>query len=504
MQDTDRPPTAGEAAAAADAAPAAPGAAPAPSPPSLFAPSPPGAAGMLLRWLHEGARTALLRPARWERVHARPAMIVGLLAVSLLLMLALQRLWVVGPASFSWQPLLIGWLAPAATAWACYALVHAADGEAPAAAPGAAHLFCLLLAQGGLLSATYGLLWALAIQGSGGMPPLSPTVLWGTWISLWVWLAAAQTLTLWRGTPRKGRALALTALLLALGVLESGSKQGALWVADAEAGVAPEHSPPPLQLTQERMEQQPLLLGERLQALPPQRPGVVDLYALTFAPYADEDVFRRESELVADVIGQRFDSAGRSLQLVNHAATADVWPWATPLNLQRAIRHLGGLIDRDEDIVFIHLTSHGAQDGQLAAQFWPLSVAAVTPQQLKAWLDEAGIRHRVISVSACYSGSWIEPLRDDHTLVMTAADAEHTSFGCGRQSALTYFGRAMYDEQLRTQTRSFEAAHAAARPLIEQREREAGKDDGYSNPQIAVGNGIRAPLERLRRRLENG
>ena len=87
-------------------------------------------------------------------------------------------------------------------------------------------------------------------------------------------------------------------------------------------------------------------------------------------------------------------------------------------------------------------------------------------------------------------------------LVMTAADAAHTSFGCGRGSELTFFGRAMYDEQLRDTTLSFEAAHAAARDIIKKREEEAGKDDGYSNPQISVGPGIRPRLARLEEQLK--
>ena len=107
-----------------------------------------------------------------------------------------------------------------------------------------------------------------------------------------------------------------------------------------------------------------------------------------------------------------------------------------------------------------------------------------------------------MSISACYSGSWIAPLADDDALLMTAADAEHTSYGCGRLSPLTFFGRAMYDELLRTQTRSFTEAHAKARELILQREQEAGKDDGYSNPQISVGSRIAPMLEALRQRLE--
>jgi phage terminase small subunit len=37
--------------------------------------------------------------------------------------------------------------------------------------------------------------------------------------------------------------------------------------------------------------------------------------------------------------------------------------------------------------------------------------------------------------------------------------------------------------------------------VIEQREREAGKSDGFSNPQIAVGEDARRQLDRLAREL---
>jgi hypothetical protein len=128
-------------------------------------------------------------------------------------------------------------------------------------------------------------------------------------------------------------------------------------------------------------------------------------------------------------------------------------------------------------------------------------VAPVTPPDLRRWLDEAGIKHRVISISACFAGNWIAPLASEDTLVMTSSDADHTSYGCGKKSALTFFGRAMYDEQIRSETLSFEKAHAAARLIIDKREKEAGKDDGYSNPQIKVGARIRAYLEQLQARL---
>jgi hypothetical protein len=207
--------------------------------------------------------------------------------------------------------------------------------------------------------------------------------------------------------------------------------------------------------------------------------------------------------MVSKVMEQRFDAAGRTIQLVNHAETIEQWPWATPMNLRRTIRKMASVMDRDEDILFLHLTSHGARDGELSADFWPMAVAAVRPADLKLWLDEAGIKYRILSISACFAGSWITPLSDQNTLVMTASDAEHTSYGCGRKSDLTYFGRAMYDEQLRKSTLSFEAAHAAARKMIKVREEEAGKDDGYSNPQIKAGEGIKKRLNRLEDRLRD-
>jgi hypothetical protein len=79
---------------------------------------------------------------------------------------------------------------------------------------------------------------------------------------------------------------------------------------------------------------------------------------------------------------------------------------------------------------------------------------------------------------------------------MTAADSDHTSYGCGSKSPITYFGKAMFDEELR-HTWSFESAHAAARRSIEQREKDAGKTDGYSNPQIRVGADIKEHLRLL-------
>ncbi|AKJ27459.1 C13 family peptidase [Caldimonas brevitalea] len=451
----------------------------------------------MLSWYVQGARSAVLAEPRWDRLRVTPATLAVLTLAGVLLQAVLERAYQVGGADFDWRALASGWLPMLLLVWACY-LVRTVPPSPPAGPPAAA-LLALLLAQSQCISLGFGLFYLL--QQRLGLQVDTEWAAWAVWLAPTVWATLAQLRMLWRAACGNGWAWTLASLTLVAGaVLLHVEPPAPLWTPRDDEG-APARR---LALTQELLEAQPRLLTERLDQLQRQRPGVVDLYAISFAPYADEDVFRRESAMVAEVMAQRFDAGGRNLQLVNHVDTVHEWPWATPTNLRRAIERVASLMDRDEDVLFLHLTSHGARDGRLAAAFWPLEVDAVTPADLKAWLDAAGIRWRVVSISACYSGSWIAPLAGEGTLVMTAADAEHTSYGCGRGSELTFFGRAMYDEQLRRSTLSFEAAHAAARELIREREIAAGKSDGYSNPQIHVGPAVRQPLAALQARVAAG
>lgn len=468
---------------------------------SSDAPIGPGALGA---WWREGARTALLRAPRWAGLQTTPAIVACLFVVPLLLGLGIERLYIDGPAGFHWPALQLGWWSTALTVWVCWLIVPRAasadrmpivgDAGPPRHAPSAAAMFSMLAAQALTLTVVLALVFVPLVR-SGAY---SPEVLgeWGWRVAMLLplgWVAAAQIALVWRGAAAGLRRRAVAALVL-LGAIALGEWVLPVhhWYPQAQADERTE----PLRVTQELLELQPQLLSQQLQGLQRQRPGIVDVYSITFAPYAEEDVFRNESALVDGVMQQRFGAAGRSIQLVNHRDTARERPWATPLNLQRTIARVGELMDRDEDLLFVHLTSHGAQNGTLSAYIWPLTVDGLTPAMLKTALDAAGVRWRVLSVSACYSGSWIAPLADSNTLVMTAADAEHTSYGCGKNSELTFFGRAMFYEELR-RTWSFEDAHARARDVIARREREAGKQDGYSNPQIAVGAALRAPLARL-------
>jgi hypothetical protein len=509
--DTTTPPDPHQPHDPYDPLPAAPEAAPAalpPSPDPLPRQLPRGALGA---WWLQGFRTALLMRADWTGLQATPAIVACLFLLPFGLAVLLERLVVVGAASFYWPTLLSSrWAGTVLLILACWLLMRGPrgsgasgdTGEKDTASPDTAALFAMLCAQGLPTMLMLALLFVPmarggAYGGGAGNSTEMAWLAWGTWWLAFGWLLLMQATLLWRAGTRLAPRLGALLMVAAALVTNQWLNRGAYWYpARAETAEGEDDAVPRFKLTQELVEQQSQLLQARLQALAPQRKGTIDVYTLTFAPNAEEEVFRRESAMVADVMTTRFDSAGRALQLVSHHDDPASFAWATPVNLQRAITRMAALMDRDEDVLFLHLTSHGARDGQLASSFWPLEVDSVTPAMLKGWLDAAGIRHRVISVSACYSGSWIAPLSDPDTLVMTAADADHTSYGCGRRSPLTFFGRAMYDEGMRT-TWSFEEAHAAARTRIEQREKEAGKTDGYSNPQIAVGERMRETLAAL-------
>ena len=98
-----------------------------------------------------------------------------------------------------------------------------------------------------------------------------------------------------------------------------------------------------------------------------------------------------------------------------------------------------------------------------------------------------------------YAGGFIDPLKSETTLVVTAADAQHTSFGCGSESDFTYFGKAYFDQALRRHV-SFTDAFEDARNIIQTRERGEGKT--ASNPQIYIGSAIQQKLRAFEKQLQ--
>jgi len=250
--------------------------------------------------------------------------------------------------------------------------------------------------------------------------------------------------------------------------------------------------------TEDVLIKQPQLLYEALTELEDERPGVTDLYFVGFAPYSAEDVFRKDIEVAHQLFDDRFDTDGRSVVLINNPGTMLDTPFATVSNLRATLSEIGDIINPDEDVVMLYLASHGTRDHKLSIEFPPLQLDALSPETLKQLLDDAGIKWRIIVVSACYSGGFIDPLKDDHTLIMTASAANRTSFGCGAESDATYFGDALFQHALRFED-SFVKAFEQAKKQIAERERSEKRE--ASNPQIFVGEQMGKKLPKLEAEL---
>lgn len=318
--------------------------------------------------------------------------------------------------------------------------------------------------------------------------------------AIWTGLIAnrAQRLVLGNRSWKNGLAsLLYVAFLFAPAI---ALPQQSLWYSGYEADDADSDAAEyqPVDVERTFYAQVPLVESE-LAHLEAGRPGVTDLYFVGFAGYGSQDVFMKEVRFAETLFADRFDTDGRQIALINNRATLDDLPLASGSNLRLALKGIGERMDRDEDVLFLFLTSHGSP-GLLATDFWPMQLNDLTPGELRAALDEAGIRWRVIVVSACYSGSFIDDLQNEETLIITAARKDRTSFGCSDEADFTYFGRAFLDQALH-ETRSFIDAFGRASQAIAVREEEEGITP--SQPQIRIGGQVRGKLLELEKRLND-
>ena len=229
--------------------------------------------------------------------------------------------------------------------------------------------------------------------------------------------------------------------------------------------------------------EQPRLLQQALDGIEPSISGETDWYFMGVAGFADQNVFRSEINKVRELFDVRFGTSGRSLSLINNAYSWLDEPIATKTSILRGLKRIGQQMNADEDVLFLTLSSHGNQDIiQLANP--PLAMENLDAAWLREALDASGIRWRVIVVSACYSGSFIDELASPTTVVITASAADKPSFGCTNTAEMTYFGQAFFAESLRSNT-SFESAFKDARIRVHDRESVMGFEP--SEPQMSIG-----------------
>ena len=228
---------------------------------------------------------------------------------------------------------------------------------------------------------------------------------------------------------------------------------------------------------------QPARLVAAVDHMAAREPDAANVFYLGFAGDGEQEIFKREELFAQQVLGEHFNSDDRSVDLINDNDDRDAYPLATVSALQQSLKLIASRMDLDQDVLVLMLTSHGSRDG-LAVVNGTLPLLQLNPIDLQHALDESGIKWRVVIVSACYSGVFVDALKGDDTLVITAADADHSSFGCDDDRDLTYFGEAFLKDSVST-TQTLEQAFKKAADLIQQRETREHKI--RSNPQISIG-----------------
>lgn len=240
---------------------------------------------------------------------------------------------------------------------------------------------------------------------------------------------------------------------------------------------APVLAPPGVQLEDQRR------LDAALARLQPQRPGVVDAYVVVAALDSDP-VFNREAREAGRVLAARFDAAGRTLVLASDEGTDKGDAPATPDGLAHALRSVASLMNRDEDVLVLYTTSHGSPDKGLNFRDPVRGSAIITPSQLAAMLDQAAFKNRLIILQACFSGQFVPALAAPRTVVVTAASALTSSFGCSAGNDWTFFGDALINRAMR-QPDTFVRQYRRAWVTVLEWEKQLGIPS--SNPQIDVG-----------------
>jgi hypothetical protein len=205
---------------------------------------------------------------------------------------------------------------------------------------------------------------------------------------------------------------------------------------------------------------------------------------VSFGLFGDQGVFRSEATGAAQIVASRFGNGPVDVKFNSKkggAATVDA--------LSKSLQVAAKGIDVESDVLFLILTSHGSPGG-LAVRAGPVT-QMLTPPALATMLAQTGVRHKAAVISACYSGVFIPHLASADTLVITAADANHPSFGCRDKAKWTYFGDAFFNVALR-KAKDMNDAFAAARELVTKR--ELREHFVPSNPQMAGGENVQPLL----------
>jgi hypothetical protein len=236
------------------------------------------------------------------------------------------------------------------------------------------------------------------------------------------------------------------------------------------------------------------LVQKELEGFIPSKKGNVDIYGVSFGSYGYQDVFLKESKYVSERMKKVLGISNGVLTLINNEKVNEETPLANTTNLKQALNYIKSIIQPEEDIVMIFLTSHGSKKSGLSVSLnYRYSMNNLSPEKFAEALEQSGIKNKIIIISACHSGIFIPELKDENTLIITASAENKQSYGCSDNAELTFFANAYFKQAL-DQTTDLVKAFEISKSLIEKREKDEDLSPP-SDPQIFIGEHILQSLQ---------
>jgi len=202
-----------------------------------------------------------------------------------------------------------------------------------------------------------------------------------------------------------------------------------------------------------------------------------------FAMNSTSKAFQGDLELVSSRLTSSLGTTVIRYEYSNELQTRKLrYPFAVPQTIREAVERIADKA-RPDDIVVLFISTHGSTKllsvNAANKEYAPMSSAQLT--QALAPLQD---RPTVVILSACYSGSFIDDLRRDTRIVLTAAAGERSSYGCSFRSRNTFF----IEELL---AHNFDASMSLSQLMVQARTQIARREQAMkllpSEPQVSVG-----------------
>jgi hypothetical protein len=188
--------------------------------------------------------------------------------------------------------------------------------------------------------------------------------------------------------------------------------------------------------------QSDVLLSRQLDAIdahlnktPPQQRTVIYVGS---AQHSQSLVFQRDVLLMKQRLLE-INPDVQTILLSNQLESKQLnYPFANLSSLDTVFKRIGDWSKRRPIHLVTLISTHGNVDilsVNIGNAYWP----AVRSANIKKWLDAIPQVPSALILSACYSGSFVPPLRGPQRVIMTAAAHNRNSFGCAYHDKNTYF-----------------------------------------------------------------